>query len=66
MVCISIVFVTVSTVALYGTRFGEGHKSQPIEWDYFYCSGTERNLTECRRSLGRVCDHSQDASVICS
>ena len=40
--------------------------SQPLEFDIFNCRGDESNLLECGRSLGRVCQHSQDASVTCS
>ena len=33
------------------------------------CTGTERNLTECSKSLssiGSACPHSQDVGVVCS
>ena len=39
-------------------------------WYYsMYCTGTERNLTECSKSnynFGSACSHSRDAGAVCS
>ena len=39
-------------------------------WYYsLYCTGTERNLTECSKStsnFGSACSHSRDAGAVCS
>ena len=47
--------------------FGAG--SGPSWYSNVYCTGTESNLTECRKSnrnFGNACSHSQDAGVVCS
>ena len=47
--------------------FGAG--SGPSWYYRVYCSGTERNLTECsinNYNFGSACPHSQDAGVVCS
>ena len=47
--------------------FGAG--SGPSWYRYVYCTGTERNLTECNRHIynsGSACSHSRDAGVVCS
>ena len=47
--------------------FGNG--SGPSWYSYVGCTGTEHNLTECRKSfssLGSACSHSQAAGVLCS
>ena len=47
--------------------FGAG--SGPSWYRYVYCTGTELNLTQCRRStsnFGSACSHSNDAGVVCS
>ncbi len=47
--------------------FGAG---SGLSWYYrVYCTGTERNLTECSKSIsnsGSACSHSQDAGAVCS
>ena len=49
--------------------FGAG--SGPSWYYHVYCTGTERNLTECSKSnsyykFGSACSHSQDAGAVCS
>ena len=47
--------------------FGAG--SGPSWYYSLYCTGTERNLTECSKStsnFGSACSHSQDAGAVCS
>ena len=47
--------------------FGAG--SGPSWYDSLYCTGTERNLTECSKSssgTGSACPHSRDAGAVCS
>ncbi len=47
--------------------FGAG--SGPSWYYSVYCTGTERNLTECSKStsnFGSACSHSQDAGAVCS
>ena len=47
--------------------FGAG--SGPSWYSNVFCTGTERNLTECRKSnhnFGSACSHSQDAGAVCS
>ena len=47
--------------------FGAG--SGPSWYYSLYCSGTERNLTECSKynyNFGSACSHSQDAGAVCS
>ena len=47
--------------------FGSG--SGPSWYSSVHCTGTERNLTECRKSIsntGSACPHSRDAGAVCS
>ena len=47
--------------------FGAG--SGPSWYYSLYCTGTERNLTECSKSnynFGSACPHSRDAGAVCS
>ena len=47
--------------------FGAG--SGPSWYYSVYCTGTERNLTECSKSIsnsGSACSHSRDAGAVCS
>ena len=47
--------------------FGAG--SGPSWYYRVYCTGTERNLTECSKSnynFGSACSHSRDAGAVCS
>ena len=47
--------------------FGAG--SGPSWYYRVYCTGTERNLTECSKSIsntGSACSHSRDAGAVCS
>ncbi len=47
--------------------FGAG--SGPSWYYSVYCTGTERNLTECSKSssnFGSACSHSRDAGAVCS
>ena len=47
--------------------FGVG--SGPSWYYSLYCTGTERNLTECSKSnsnFGSACSHSRDAGAVCS
>ena len=47
--------------------FGAG--CGPSWYSSVYCTGTERNLTECSKSnynFGSACPHSQDAGAVCS
>ena len=47
--------------------FGAG--SGPTWYHSLYCTGTERNLTECSKStsnFGSACPHSRDAGAVCS
>ena len=46
-------------------RFGRSHTGQLVEFDYFQCSGSENNLSDCHRTVGQVCSFG-DADVICS
>ena len=46
--------------------YGTGPDKQPFLRDYFSCEGSERNLSECSRSIGSECGHGQDVIVICS
>ena len=53
--------------ALRYAAFGAG--SGPSWYYYLYCTGTERNLTECNKyiyNFGSACSHSRDAGVVCS
>ena len=53
--------------ALRNAAFGAG--SGPSWYYRVYCTGTERNLTECSKSsssTGSACSHSQDAGAVCS
>ena len=46
--------------------FGAG--SGPSWYYRVYCTGTERNLTECSKStsnFGSACSHSRDAGAVC-
>jgi hypothetical protein len=45
-------------------RFGGSHTGQQVEFDYFQCSGSENNLSDCHRTVGQVCSFG-DADVIC-
>ena len=55
--------VGAPTSATFGAGSG-------LSWySYVGCVGTERNLTECSKSLssiGSACSHSRDAGVVCS
>ena len=47
--------------------FGAG--SGPSWYYSVYCTGTERNLTECNNynyNFGSACSHSRDAGAVCS
>ena len=47
--------------------FGAG--SGPSWYYRVYCTGTERNLTECSKKIsntGNACSHSQEAGAVCS
>ena len=47
--------------------FGSG--SGPSWYYSVYCTGTERNLTECSKrfsNTGSACPHSRDAGTVCS
>ena len=47
--------------------FGAG--SGPSWYYRVHCTGTERNLTECSKSIsnvGSACPHSRDAGAVCS
>ena len=47
--------------------FGAG--SGPSWYSSLHCTGTERNLTECSKSIsntGSACSHSRDAGAVCS
>ena len=47
--------------------FGAG--SGPSWYSSLSCTGTERNLTECSKSIsntGSACSHSRDAGAVCS
>ena len=47
--------------------FGAG--SGPSWYHSLYCTGTERNLTECSKytsKFGSACSHSRDAGAVCS
>ena len=47
--------------------FGAG--SGPSWYYRVYCTGTERNLTECSKydyNFGSACSHSRDAGAVCS
>ncbi len=47
--------------------FGAG--SGPSWYHSLYCTGTERNLTECSKSssgTGSACSHSRNAGAVCS
>ena len=47
--------------------FGAG--SGPSWYHSMYCTGTERNLTECSKyisNFGSACSHSQAAGAVCS
>ncbi len=58
---------TSDAEAGHGSRFEAAPSTQPIVWDYFYCSGREDRLDECNTGLGRTtCGHSANPSVICS
>ena len=47
-------------------KFLDADISQPLVFDHFQCRGSENNLLECNRGVGRVCQHSEDVSVVCS
>ncbi|XP_033025984.1 deleted in malignant brain tumors 1 protein-like [Lacerta agilis] len=56
----------IALEALHGAHFGRG--PGPVWLDDVNCTGTETSLRDCRgRSVGEHdCDHSEDASVVCS
>ena len=44
-------------------------ESGPSWYTNLYCTGTEHNLTECRKSIsntGSACLHTRDAGAVCS
>ena len=46
-----------------------GFGSGPSWYSSVHCTGTERNLTECSKSIsntGSACTHSRDAGAVCS
>ena len=50
--------------ALSSSAFGEG--TGPIELDDVECVGDESRLLDCPASSCSNCDHTEDASVICT
>ena len=48
------------------STFGFGYDNQSIDINLFLCNGNEGNLSECERTIGSLCEHTDDASVICS
>ena len=53
--------------AIGSASFGAG--SGPSWYYNVYCTGTERNLTECSKrfsNTGSACSHSLDAGAVCS
>ena len=47
-------------------KFLSAPRSQPLVFDYFQCRGSESNLLECGRGIGRICQHNHDVSITCS
>ena len=45
--------------------FGAGNSSQPIHFNEVICLGSETDISECDRVIGRECRHTDDAGVIC-
>ena len=66
VVCHQLGYLRAVEAPRYAT-FGAG--SGPSWYSYVRCVGTERSLTECRKSIyhtGSACYHYQDAGVVCS
>ena len=56
--------------AVEAPRYAAFGAGSGLTWYHsLYCTGTERNLTECRKNtynLGSACSHSRDAGAVCS
>ena len=56
--------------AVEAPRYAAFRSGSGPSWYYsVHCTGTERNLTECSKSIsnvGSACPHSQDAGAVCS
>ena len=63
--CITHMYQLGAEASCCGT-FGQAPSSQPLIWDYFYCRGTESQLSECNQVIGSTCGHNREANVICS
>ena len=66
VVCVELGFDFDAESAPGSARFGAG--SGPIWLDNVGCSGSENSIADCQHRGWGVenCDHSEDASVICS
>ena len=64
--CMVVDYIYTTGAETHRRKFLGAHISQPIVFDYFHCGGSENSLLECRRGIGRVCQHSADVSVVCS
>ena len=62
-----IYLINTDITAIRDLRYGEG--SGPYLLSYVYCSGHQRNLTECNYWNSQIgyhaCSSKQDAGVIC-
>ena len=66
VVCRQLGYLT-AVEAPRSAAFGAG--SGPSWYYSLYCTGTERNLTECSKNtynFGSACSHSRDAGAVCS
>lgn len=54
----------VDPVPYYEAHFGRG--SGDILLGNLYCNGSEDNLYDCQRDTYLICDHSEDAGLLCS
>ena len=63
-VLIRSILCTAVPKALRTSQYGEGYG--PVLLNQLRCSGDEISLIQCSHSGGHYCDHSKDASVVCS
>ena len=55
--------IPIGAIAYTSAKFGSGSGS--IYYRYVACSGSETALSDCSKSSGSGCSHSQDAGVRC-
>lgn len=64
---IVVVLLLAGAIALYSAYYGLGNATQPVYLNRVTCSGSEAGLLACIYTLGdNVCDHDEDAGVVCA